>query len=215
MFQFRRFPSCTYVFSAWCPKAGFPIRKSPDRSLFAAPRSLSQLITSFIGSWCQGIPLALLLAWSFQILPLRKSNNWFSVISVRIMQAHFRSSLKQNCIFYPFIFKCFPLLLPSHNCIHNNNVQFSRCIQVSSRDSVKHLFQGASINLFWVVEISGIEPLTSCLQGRRSPSWAKPPDFSSSLLKWWAKMDSNHRPHDYQSCALASWAIGPYRLHFF
>ena len=29
-------------------------------------------------------------------------------------------------------------------------------------------------------------------------------------LKWWAKMDSNHRPHDYQSCALASWAIGPY-----
>ena len=23
-------------------------------------------------------------------------------------------------------------------------------------------------------------------------------------LLWWAKMDSNHRPHDYQSCALAS-----------
>ena len=22
--------------------------------------------------------------------------------------------------------------------------------------------------------------------------------------RWWAKMDSNHRPHDYQSCALAS-----------
>ena len=30
--------------------------------------------------------------------------------------------------------------------------------------------------------------------------------------RWWAKMDSNHRPHDYQSCALASWAIGPYSL---
>ena len=30
--------------------------------------------------------------------------------------------------------------------------------------------------------------------------------------KWWAKMDSNHRPHDYQSCALASWAIGPFCL---
>ena len=27
---------------------------------------------------------------------------------------------------------------------------------------------------------------------------------------WWAKVDSNHRPHDYQSCALTSWAIGPY-----
>ena len=42
---------------------GFPIRKSPDQRLCAAPRSLSQLVTSFIGSWCQGIPLALFLAW--------------------------------------------------------------------------------------------------------------------------------------------------------
>ena len=24
------------------------------------------------------------------------------------------------------------------------------------------------------------------------------------FIIWWAKMDSNHRPHDYQSCALAS-----------
>ena len=31
-----------------------------------------------------------------------------------------------------------------------------------------------------------------------------------SFRKWWAKVDSNHRPHDYQSCALASWAIGPF-----
>ena len=40
-------------------------------------------------------------------------------------------------------------------------------------------------------------------------------DHHFLFLKWWAKMDSNHRPHDYQSCALASWAIGPYQLHFF
>ena len=33
----------------------FLIRKSPDHSLRATPRSLSQLITSFIGSRCQGI----------------------------------------------------------------------------------------------------------------------------------------------------------------
>ena len=101
-------------------------------------------------------------------------------------------------------------------------------------------------SISWMVESTGIEPVTSCLQGRRSPSWANPPYrrnqihnlriylfklnarlwlcFSSQIkthsvgllicqvdfLKWWAKMDSNHRPHDYQSCALASWAIGPY-----
>ena len=34
---------------------GFPIRKSPDQSLFAAPQSLSQRITSFIASDRQGI----------------------------------------------------------------------------------------------------------------------------------------------------------------
>jgi hypothetical protein len=34
---------------------GFPIRRSPDQSLFAAPRSLSQLTTSFVASWRQGI----------------------------------------------------------------------------------------------------------------------------------------------------------------
>ena len=35
-----------------------------------------------------------------------------------------------------------------------------------------------------VVEISGIEPLTSCVQGRRSPSWAKPPSFTTVSLFW-------------------------------
>ena len=34
---------------------GFPIRKSAGQSLFAAHRSLSQLVTSFVGSQCQGI----------------------------------------------------------------------------------------------------------------------------------------------------------------
>ena len=40
--------------------------------------------------------------------------------------------------------------------------------------------------LRYMVEISGIEPLTSCLQGRRSPSWAKPPYPLSFLypLNW-------------------------------
>ena len=26
---------------------------------------------------------------------------------------------------------------------------------------------------------------------------------------WWAQMESNHRPHAYQACALTSWAISP------
>ena len=44
---------------------GFPIRKSADQSSFAAPHGLSQRITSFIASQCQGIhqlPLSRLIA---------------------------------------------------------------------------------------------------------------------------------------------------------
>ena len=40
----------------------FSIRKSADQWIFAPPRSLSQLITSFVGSQCQGIRPALFIA---------------------------------------------------------------------------------------------------------------------------------------------------------
>ena len=32
---------------------------------------------------------------------------------------------------------------------------------------------------------------------------------------WWAQMESNHRPHAYQACALTIWAMSPYCLEFF
>ena len=41
---------------------GFPIRKSMDRCMLTAPHGLSQLTTSFFGSWCQGIHPALFIA---------------------------------------------------------------------------------------------------------------------------------------------------------
>ena len=36
--------------------------------------------------------------------------------------------------------------------------------------------------------------------------------FSPKSLAWfwWAQMDSNHRPHAYQACALTSWAMSPF-----
>ena len=48
---------------------GFPIRTSTDQSLFAAPRSFSQLTTSFVISESLGIPHTLLFAsFSFRSL---------------------------------------------------------------------------------------------------------------------------------------------------
>ena len=73
MFQFPRFPLiqlCIHCMIHGNNHVSFLIRKSSDLWLCAPTRSLSQLITSFIGSWCQGIPLALFLAWSLSIKPI-------------------------------------------------------------------------------------------------------------------------------------------------
>ena len=59
MFQFPECPPLTYFISVngdgGSPPPGFPIRKSPDLRLPAAPRGLSQLATSFFGPKRQGI----------------------------------------------------------------------------------------------------------------------------------------------------------------
>ncbi len=57
-------PLHTYVFSMKylrVSQVGCPIGRSPDLCLFATPRSISVLIPSFIGSWCQGIRPMLLI----------------------------------------------------------------------------------------------------------------------------------------------------------
>ena len=47
------------------------IRISTDQCLLTTPRSFSQLVTSFFGSRCQGIPLVLFVAWPCDFLVLR------------------------------------------------------------------------------------------------------------------------------------------------
>ena len=86
MFQFGRFPSYNYGFIVRSPilhRRGFPIRISADQSLFAAPRSFSQLVTSFFGSWCQGIHPVLFFAWTSFLVLLRFliNNCWVCFLS--------------------------------------------------------------------------------------------------------------------------------------
>ena len=64
----------------------FHIRISADLCLFAAPRSFSQLITSFIGSWCQGIRLMLLFAWTF--LSVILSNYLVLFVLLELLEFH-------------------------------------------------------------------------------------------------------------------------------
>ena len=64
------------------------------------------------------------------------------------MQAHSLEVFSlAKIVFYPKKFY-YPLLLPSHNCINNHNVQFSRCISSSSFKKLNETtFSVASVNL--------------------------------------------------------------------
>ena len=56
------------------------IRKSADYRIFAPARSLSQLVTSFFGSWCQGIRLVLFVTWPRPNYRLYVRNNRFAFL---------------------------------------------------------------------------------------------------------------------------------------
>ena len=66
MFHFARYRDMSLMnsdsFDSVLTLSGYPIRKSTDHRVFATSRSLSQLITSFIAYWHQGIHYVLLVA---------------------------------------------------------------------------------------------------------------------------------------------------------
>ena len=118
MFQFPGFPTFTYVFSKrsmilhhGCSH----IRTSPDQCLFAAPRSFSQLVTSFIGSQCQGILHMLFFAWTTLCFwSIRIKHNcsryiaWIAVFhTLQLLGADWLISFRpwQNCLFYPLVWR--------------------------------------------------------------------------------------------------------------
>ena len=104
MFQFPGFPWYTYVFSIpfmILHHEGFPIRIPTDRCLFTAPRGLSQLVTSFFGSWCQGIHLMLFVTWTY-CSPLRDTRNIFLQIWLLVFYHPLVAKLQ---FFLPFSWK--------------------------------------------------------------------------------------------------------------
>ena len=118
MFQFPEFPAYTYGFSirsVILHHGGFPIRKSADQYLFTAPRSLSQLVTSFFGSQCQGIHLMLFFAWTVfrlfsSLLELRLQLIAWVAFSLCRSKAFlcFSTTLRwQNCSFPTLLGKTF------------------------------------------------------------------------------------------------------------
>ena len=159
MFQFRRFPTYTYVFSICWQVFSLPdcsIRTSADQYVFAVPRSFSQLITSFIGSQCQGIRPAPFFTW-----PFFASN----------------SSLFENYSFLVFYFG-YCSFLPKFNLIKKTLLCFvlpllSRLIQFSRFCFTKSCVSPFVEILWWAQMGSNHRP--RAYQARALAYWAMSP----------------------------------------
>ena len=114
------------------------IRKSPVQSVFATPRSLSQLTTSFIVLRCQGIHRAPFRAWSCT----SKNFRFEATSSVQFLLA-----LKLN------ILVC---------------LVFSISSVVKERKSLQNRFSSCLFSNRLMVGVTGVGPVTSSLSGTRS-----------------------------------------------
>ena len=134
-----------------------------------------------------------------------------------------RLRVLRNCFVLPFR-KVPQIIFVSLCCllfILGYFVQFSRCVssffrnQIQTFNPLNACIQSRAISPGPVTDGTRGVPRTSvlakpkpCRRGnsfapRMSyPLWGSP--FDGNQMGWWAQVDSNHRPHDYQSCALAS-----------
>jgi hypothetical protein len=166
-------------------KVGCPIRKSTDRRLFAPPRSLSQRTTSFIASYRQGIhqmPLSHLIALisnahlamkcetalekQFTLHGTRHDGHCQrpEVIEInpdRSCGQHLRLLRATKGACTPDVSGLSPL----YDVEITARPEPSRMGVLSFTDAEEPRFVPK-----FMVEPDGIEPPTSCLQSRRSPS---------------------------------------------
>ena len=217
---------------------GFPIRISPDRSLFAAPRGFSQLVTSFFGSWCQGIHLMLLLAWTsilymvlvlfiawvsqyYRYLVLTRLRKDFCLstlcaIIVIIITTTFGKTNKFYIIaslisvrfLYSVVNDLFVLFLEQLWLAQVDSNHRPRAYQARALTSwaMRQHWFCVVLHLSYLVEMMGFEPMTPCLQGRCSPSWATPPyAFAFGL---WGKRSSKIEQQESMTRAPNSRQIG-------
>ena len=180
MFQFRRFPSYDYLIHHRIPCGGFPHSEiSGSKLICSSPKLIAAYHVLHRLLMPRHSPCALFSltnkAFALQVHTIKKSPK-LVLYNSRIMQAHIVEVYFAKIVFLPnFLNNKFPFMLPSHNCIIITMFSFQGAFWISlSRNSMKHLVQAVSVNLL-LVESTGIEPVTSCLQGRRSPSWANPP----------------------------------------
>lgn len=192
MFQFPGFAQNPYLiqglvphYDNWKPKTachhtasefqlsevGFPIQKSTDQSLFAAPHGLSQRTTSFIASQCQGIhrtPLRHLIALMIDAHPSAEVAQVSCALGHRrnktsllhdLTRTGGQAQSQSSTLWVEPEGPAIPVKSPLHDVG-----------QPAQRSDDPRAKLSAFLADGILVEPDGIEPTTSCLQSTRSPS---------------------------------------------
>ena len=200
MFQFPASPSRTLCIHVQVPErlpqVGSPIRKSTSQRLFAPHRGLSQLVTSFFGSWCQGIHPMLLLAWPFDLKSwfywrFQRSNflgslviynyriahnlhyfatqqSVYDLIDLKWLSKHIVEFSILRVSFVPLKVLSYPYLLSSLDFVALHYIVFK--VHWFPRIASSHNLHEVDppTNRWSLVGSNGIEPSTSRLSGVRS-----------------------------------------------
>jgi hypothetical protein len=191
-------------------KVGFPIRKSSDQSLFAAPQGLSQRTTSFIASQRQGIHRMLLRHLITLMIDVRRSAATDSIQKDHLLPNPSGSPEGDRTV-------------REHACrthpIPARQSHAGRWAIVSPNSRICSLFTISNIRrpLLQQRRIAfDTEHATSggarrdrtddlMLAKHALSQLSYGPEWSWVVCNpWWAWDDSNVRPHPYQGCALTT-----------
>ncbi len=154
-------------------KVGFPIRRSLDHSLFAAPQGLSQRTTSFIASQRQGIHQMLLRHLIALMIDVRPDRQQFGLPPVTRPRS--QKDQRQDP-------------LGSRRCMLAERIRSAALADVSDAfplHDVKHPRRGTN------------PPGTKLVFPR-----ARPPLDATPVREWWSWTGSNRRPHACKARAL-------------
>ena len=132
MFQFRRFPSYSYLIHCRIRCGGFPHSEiSGSQLICSSPKLIAAYHVLHRLLMPRHSPCALisLTNKAFSLYKLTSRKVHFMVLyKLNYAGSYVWSLFRQNCILPNFLKNKFPFMLPSHNCIIIIDIQFSRCI---------------------------------------------------------------------------------------
>jgi hypothetical protein len=167
---------------------GFPIRKSPDHSLLAASRGLSQLTTSFFAYLRQGIHTHALSSLTITSTSYTYTHRRYSILRAFHLCSNPPPTFGGSG--HPYNARQYSIV-KDLDCLNNRQ---------SFQIEICPFCELLMVLLRSLVGPGGIEPPTSPLSGVRSSHLSYGP--MADFCHWWSWSGSNRRPPECKSGAL-------------